>query len=63
MWVFCTAVVVIRVFVSLQSLFSEYYSTYGCMFDVFMEGRELHVLLLCHLEVLRKTFFFFFKYL
>lgn len=35
---------------SFLLLFSEYYSTCACIFDVFVGEDELHVLLLCHLD-------------
>ena len=61
-WIFLTALVVHESFWQLL-VFSENCSTYKCIFDVFVWGGELHVLLLRHLDQSLNVFFKNFIYL
>ena len=50
MCIFLTALVVQVLVASFQLVFSENWSTYRCIVDVFLGVTELHILLLHHLD-------------
>ena len=51
MWIILIVLFVQQSFSNFQLVFSENCSTSKCIFDVFMGEGELHILLLCHLNL------------